>query len=223
MKGLKDLSHVFLFSKISLIIFTALIFLILSTGCEMLVPEPSGAKIDVADASETKSIGPLQDQSTTTLAEESDATEEIVEEETLVERKMEIKAYYCDEMAEYVIGETRIIIGTTKEDFILASFQEIIKDPSAEDLYNIMPVGTQIIGAHYADGTATINLSREFVDNKGSELVDTLVLACIVNTLTEIEGIEGVSFEIEGEKLSLYGSHDLSIPIRRNYSLIKGT
>ncbi len=219
MKGLKNLSPFSSFYRFPIVIFTILIFLAVFTGCDMLAPEADLNKIDIADASETKGIAPVED---TAAKEEITVAEEVNEEEPLVEREITIHAYYSDEMAESVVGEPRVIIGTVQTDFILAAFKEIIKDPASTDLYNLMPQGTQIISAEDRDGVALINLSKEFVDNKGSQLADTILLACIVNTLTELEGVDGVLFEIEGEKLSVYGNHDLSTPIRRNYSMIKG-
>ncbi len=220
MKGLKNISQISSFYKFSIIVFTAVFFLAVLPGCDMLAPEAGQNKIDIADASEPKGIAPAEE--TTPIEQETTDTQETIQEEQLVEREITVKAYYSDEMAESVIGEDRAIIGTTNDDFIFAAFQEIIKEPIDPGLYNLMPEGTQIISAAYNEGIAVINLSSEFVDNKGSQLADTLLLACIVNTLTEIENIDGVLFEIEGEKLSVYGNHDTSVPMRRNYSLIKG-
>ncbi len=210
MKGLKKIGLISSFYKVSILIFTIIVLLAVFAGCDMLAPKAGVKKIDVADASIPKAIAVAED--TAAIDKEAAATEETMKEQEPVEREMKIKAYYSDEMAESVVDEPRSITGTTNDDFIFEAFKQIIKDPSGPDLYDLMPQGTRIIGSEYIEGIAVINLSSEFVDNKGSEIADTLVPACIVNTLTEIEG----------KRLSVYGPHDLSVPIRRNYSLIKG-
>lgn len=159
--------------------------------------------------------------------EEEGVVSEDVNENTKVIEKLEvstitIKAYYVDEQAQYLIGEERKISGKTKEELIVAAFNELLKGPQSENVYNLIPEGTKIIGAECVDNYAVLNLSQEFIENKEEDgLVDFLVLNCISATITEISGVKGVLFETEGEKIDVYGTLDVSTPVKRNEELLK--
>ena len=142
--------------------------------------------------------------------------------EKLVATNISINVYYVDEQAQYLVGESRNISGIYKEDFIISAFNELIKDPVQKNIYNVIPEGTKIIGAEYKDNYATLNLSQEFIRSEdGDGLVDVLIVNCIAATITEIPDVDGVLFKVNGEKISLYGSLDVSNPIGKNYELIK--
>ena len=138
------------------------------------------------------------------------------------ETNLTINVYYVDEQAEHLVGEERVITGSCKEDFIVDAFNEELKSPSQTNLYNPIPKGTKIITAKYEDGYAILNLSEEFIENKGDDgLLDFLIVNCIAATITEIPDIKGVLFEINGKRINIYGSLDVEIPVKRNEDLIK--
>jgi spore germination protein GerM len=157
--------------------------------------------------------------------EQKETEEEVIlseeEYEELSEQILLINVYYVDAQAEFLVAEEREVQGTYKEDFIIEAFKELLKDPGSDDNYNLIPDGTSIISAVYIDGNAILNLSQDFLANKGPDgAVDRLVINCIASTMTEIPDIEGVLFNIEGKKLDLYGSMDVKKPILRDESII---
>jgi spore germination protein GerM len=147
------------------------------------------------------------------------------ESETTAEpewRKIKIKIYFADEQAQFLIGEERELTGKYTEDFIIAVFNELLEGPVSSNLYNLIPEGTAILSSEYLDGYAYLNLSREFVDNRvGNSLVDFLVINSIASSMIEIEGIEGVVFKVDSEKIDIYGEIDIKNPATRNESIIK--
>ena len=160
-----------------------------------------------------------QNETTETSSSETSATETTAKP---VETDIKIKVYYVDDQAQYLVGEERTIRGIYKEDFINAAFNELRKKPSADNIYNLLPEGTKILSAEYIDGYAYLNLSKEFIANKSEDsIVDYLVINCIADTITEISDIDGVIFEVELEKLNVYGSLDIKSPVKRNEDIIK--
>lgn len=159
------------------------------------------------------------DETTETAKESSD--EQTAETEPQW-TSLNIKVYYVDEQAQFLVGEERKVEGKYKEDFILAAFNELLKGPESKEIYNLLPIGTKILSVEFLDNYAFLNLSEEFVDNKAQDsLVDYLVISSIANTITEIPGVEGVLFKVEMENLSVYGELDLNNPWMRNEKLIK--
>ena len=72
------------------------------------------------------------------------------------------------------------------------------------------------------DGTAVLDFDGAIQrDHPGGSAGELITVYAIVNTLTEIEGIERVMFLIEGRTVeSLAGHMDLRWPIERDESFI---
>ena len=78
-------------------------------------------------------------------------------------------------------------------------------------------VTTKLLDAKAYDGVAEIDLSSEFLENSlDSRILDEYIIYSIVNTVTEIQDINGVIFFIEGKRIKMYGTIDLSIPLIRD-------
>lgn len=138
------------------------------------------------------------------------------------ETSIDIKAYYIDEQAEFLIGEDRTISGKSTTDFIEAAFNELLRDPVQGNLYNLIPEGTGLINVEFVDNYAFLNLTPQFVENKVDDsLADYLVINCISATMTEIPDVRGVIFKVDWEKIDVYGTLDIKNPATRNQDLIK--
>ena len=93
----------------------------------------------------------------------------------------------------------------------LAALQALIDGPLPhEDLHQSVPATTRIIGLSVFDGLATVNFSRELMQdfNGGSQLEAHLIHA-VVNTLTEFPEIDRVEILIDGKKVDSIGGHIL--------------
>ncbi|MCD4669772.1 MAG: GerMN domain-containing protein [Actinomycetia bacterium] len=204
----------------------ATFFMLAIVGCEELLspsdqekigPEEEAASIESENSNSTEEESSEEE---TIESEEQDEQNEDLEEPE--EYSISINIYYVDEQAQFLIGEERLIIGTYKEDFIEKAFKELSKEPTTENIFNIIPLGTEIINLEFVDNIAFLNLTSDFVDNKWEDgLIDVLVINCIAATITEIPDVEAILIKIENKKLDKYGSLDISIPIRKNTDLIK--
>ena len=73
-----------------------------------------------------------------------------------------------------------------------------------------IPQGTVALGGAVDDRVATVNLSGEFDDGGGSFSMFAR-LAQVVYTLTRLEGVDSVIFEIEGEPMTVFSSEGIEI------------
>lgn len=93
----------------------------------------------------------------------------------------------------YLVREVHAVSNT--EQVAEAALQELINDEKS-----ILPAGTKVLGINIDKGLATVNFSKEVLNNfnVGSE-GEALGIQSIVNTLTEFPNIEKVAFQVEGK------------------------
>ncbi len=211
----KRIVHVFF-------IIILLFFLIFMTlGCDVIksIAEQSSENPQEEITSiESENIdGPIEESNDINPEEVTEEKElEQVEEEiqTPEEYSIDINVYYIDEQAEFIVGEQRIITGIYTTDFIEAAFNELLKEPTTENIFSIIPMGTEILSSEFVDKIAFLNLNSDFVDNKWENgLIDNLVINSIASTMLEIPEVDGVLFNVDGDKLNNYGSLDISNPV----------
>jgi spore germination protein GerM len=132
--------------------------------------------------------------------------------------KININFYFCNlgEDSKF-ISEKRTINAGDPKTAVTNAMKELLKGPSKTYHFPVIPSGTKLLGVEIYENLAKINLSQEFLNNSlTSGILDEYVVYTIVNTVTEIPGVEGVIFLIDGKIIKLYGGVDLSIPAIRN-------
>jgi len=152
----------------------------------------------------------------------------------------ELKRYETDEQGHLLEGETKTVtlyfanaganglvaesreIYVFKHDPIEAEvFYELAKGPVTQGLYPTIPEGTRILSVETEDGICKLNLSEEFIDNAvGGSAGELVTVYSIVNTLTELPGIEKVQFLIDGKVREAYIHLEFSEPFERNEKAI---
>ncbi len=137
------------------------------------------------------------------------------------EEMVEVKLYFSDSQAMYLVLEKRKIPQTPS--LARQAVIELIKGPENSDLYPTIPEGTQVNELYIAGDIAYIDLSEEiFKNHPGGSSGELMTVYSIVNTLTEISQIKGVQILVEGnEKKSLIGHIDISMPLLRDEDWIK--
>jgi germination protein M len=92
-----------------------------------------------------------------------------------------------------------------------AAMQALLDGPNDNELgarpamYTNIPDGTRFLGLTIANGTATVNLSKEFESGGGSASALGR-LAQVVYTLTQFPTIKSVSFQIDGVPKTVFGA-----------------
>jgi len=138
-----------------------------------------------------------------------------------VEKKV-ITLYYSNSNADKVVADKREVEISKDTQIERLVFEELQKGPKNEGLVATIPKGTRLLSVSTENGICTLNLSKEFVDNHpGGTAGETMTLFSIVNTMTELPGIEKVQFLIEGQKQDAYIHVAFSEPFKRNNSIIQ--
>jgi spore germination protein GerM len=113
--------------------------------------------------------------------------------------------------------EERLINAGSPQVAVENTVNELLKGPSKSFHYPVIPPGTKLLGVQIYENLAKIDLSQEFLENSlESGILDDYVIYTIVDTVTQIPGVEGVIFLIDGKRIKLYGSVDISIPAIKN-------
>jgi germination protein M len=133
-----------------------------------------------------------------------------------------LSIYFSNSNADKVVLEKREVCVTAGQPLEKVVFEELIKGPVNKELNPAIPKGTKLISAKTKDGICTLNLSREFVDNHpGGSAGESMTINSIVNSLTELTGVNKVQFLIEGEKIEVYIHVMFSEPFSRNEAIIQ--
>jgi spore germination protein GerM len=131
---------------------------------------------------------------------------------------LNIKIYFAalGQDETFVFEERRINAGSPQVA-VENTVQELLKGPSKSFHYPVIPPGTKLLGVQIYENLAKIDFSQEFLENSlDSGILDDYVIYTIVDTVTQIPGVEGVIFLIDGKRIKLYGSVDTSIPLIKN-------
>ncbi len=133
-----------------------------------------------------------------------------------------VTIYFGNSNADAVIPEKRQVTVNAGEPLEAVIFRELQEGPETKGLFEIIPRGTKLLDISTSDGTCTLNLSKEFVDNhNGGTAGESMTINSIVNSLTEIPQIKKVKFLIEGDVREAYIHSVFSEPFERNASIIK--
>lgn len=136
--------------------------------------------------------------------------------------KVKVTLYFANAEGDYLIPETRTITEIT--GVARATVEELIKGPKANrDLVPTLPAGTKLRDIDIHDGLATVDFSRELVDNHGGgSSGELLTVYSVVEALSQFPTVEKVQFLVEGQKVETLAGHmDLAEPVERNIDVIK--
>lgn len=123
--------------------------------------------------------------------------------------------YFSDQDATELRAERRNVPHTN--DPARTAMEELLAGARTPGLVSLIPAGTKLKSFSVQQGIAYVDLSGDILNtpNRGSTS-ENLIIASIVNTLTEFPNIEKVQLLIEGkEQETLYGHMDLSQPFTR--------
>jgi len=135
-------------------------------------------------------------------------------------QEKEVTLYYANEKYAQTGDESQAEVLPVKkkityspELLYAAILNELKNEPNVEGLKTKIPSDAKLIGVEVKDGIAYVNYEGGFM---GGSLTETLMIDQIVYTFTEIEGIKGVQFLLDGNKAeTLMGHADITKPFYR--------
>lgn len=113
-------------------------------------------------------------------------------------KKLSLNLYFANKDNSAVPHEKREV--TIKDGAIMrAAIEALIAGPVSKNLRKTIPDGTKILGLKRQGNVAVVDFSKEF--KKVNDVAEIVERASVVNTLTEIPGIEKVKILVEGKDL----------------------
>lgn len=132
--------------------------------------------------------------------------------------------FYYDDAEDSAINKGEIILYLPNEHGNrlrkVTAYVTISSDESASEAvmkqliaYNVLPSGTEIRSISVMNGTATLDLSGEFLTGDVTA-GDRIVIYSIVNSLTSLQNVRGVLFLVNGKSIdNFHDVVDTSIPL----------
>lgn len=149
--------------------------------------------------------------------------EEPIEQVAISKQTASINVYF-PRLPDFNLTNEKIDLENNmlNEEKIKVIIDRLSKGSEKANIIDVIPNGSRLNNVYVEEKTAFVDFSKEFVDNHpGGSLGEYNTIYSIVNSITELDGIENVVFLIDGEKQETYKGHcQFDIPIYRDESLI---
>lgn len=131
--------------------------------------------------------------------------QEIQPQEEISDEQMRttlVTLYYQSKDTKELTPEGRMVdVKELLKDPYTTLVNLLIEGPKSEKLQSVIPEETKILGAELKGDIIYLNLSNEFIDkHEGSEDAEKTTIYSIVNTLTELNEVNGVKILINGQE-----------------------
>ncbi len=163
-------------------------------------------------------------------SEEELPVNEIQPEEEISDEQMRqtiATVYYQNKETKELTAEGRLVdVKTLFTDPYATLVNLLIAGPKNESLKSTIPVDTKILKIELKGDIVYIDFSSEFIDNhEGGLEAENATVYSIVNTLTELNEVNGVKILINGKENQTFKDKIISLkdPFSRNESLIKSS
>ncbi len=133
---------------------------------------------------------------------------------------MRITVYHATKDAMNLVPEIHVV---DKNDNPAQTAMELLAaEPIDKSLMRVMPVSAKLLSLKIDKGVAYANFNSNLRRFGGGSANEILLVAGIVNTLTEFPEIKAVQILIEGKKVESLGGHlDITEPLSRSAEIIK--
>lgn len=116
------------------------------------------------------------------------------------ERQTMISLYYTNVETNTLMPEARVIDAKNLLENPYKTLTEYLMEvPKNEKLKSSIAEGTKINNAERKGDIVTLDLSKEFIENKNADEIN-LAIFSIANTLTELNEVNSVKILIDGEE-----------------------
>lgn len=134
-----------------------------------------------------------------------------------IEKKVDnlkVKVYFSNQDATKLVAEEREI---SSEDKYTAAIQELIKGTTHEHVVALIPKSTVLRSVKVVDGIAYVDFDDSIVQKfNGGSGAEIILVASIVDTLTEFPEIKKVQILLNGSTMETITGHlDTSKPFER--------
>jgi germination protein M len=129
----------------------------------------------------------------------------VTDDLSLIPVEMQAVLYFSDGDVGYVVPEIKNIIIRENEAIEQYIIEELIKGPSEEEYERILAPETDLISISKENGICYVNFSADFEKGfEGDFARELQTLYSVTNSLCSVEGVDGVQYLVEGERI--YGN-----------------
>lgn len=127
--------------------------------------------------------------------------------------------YFGAPEGDHLLPEFKQGIGTIDERLLA-----LLEGPQHDNHIQVLPQDVKVLGYRVQGDTLYVNFSEELiVKHPGGSTGEIMTVYSIVNSLVDLPGVEQVQILVENKAiLTLVGHLDLSKPLKKDYSLLKG-
>ncbi len=132
------------------------------------------------------------------------------------EYQTELELWFPAKDGTCLLSERRQLTIAQNKPLAEYAVEELLRGPQRSDASTAAPTGVELRGIKVSNGCCTVDLSREYYQNRPNDPgTERLMLYALVNTLTELPGIESVLLSVEGQRLNAYTYIRLDEPLTR--------
>lgn len=125
--------------------------------------------------------------------------------------RTDLTLYYTDDDRRYLIGQNLSINLAGQSDIVAYLIEQLQTAPTGLGLVSPLPKNTKLLGSTIENGVCTLDFSSEFETNAFSDsYAQRTTLLSLVNTLTQLENIDRVEFQLDGTLLARYRQINIS-------------
>ena len=129
--------------------------------------------------------------------------------------------YFSNKEGTGLVKETRTVHYSTNISMEKLIMEQLIEGPKKSSSMATVPSGTKLITVSMVDGVCYVNLSDSF-KSQNAEVNEEIVLYSIVNSLTELQGVQKVQISINGSNAGkVRYTYDLSKMYERNMNYVQ--
>ncbi len=132
------------------------------------------------------------------------------------EYQTELELWFPAKDGTCLLAERRQLTIAQNKPLAEYAVEELLRGPQRSDAAAAAPAGTVLRGITVSGGRCTVDFSEDYYRNRPTDPgKERLMLYALVNTLTELPGIESVRLSAEGELLDAYTYIRLDQPLTR--------
>lgn len=133
-----------------------------------------------------------------------------------------VTLYFANSNATALKRETRRVATQDSLSMEKTIITELLKGPSSQELLAVIPQETKLLNLETNNGVCFVNFSADFVTKfTGGTNTGMLIVYSIVNSLTELDGVDSVQILIEGKTGAEFGDFVFDEPIERNKNIVQ--
>ncbi len=135
--------------------------------------------------------------------------------------KTTLTLYFADSDGTGLVKEERVVRYSSNIALEKLVVEQLIDGPTTSGLQQTIPSGTELITITVADDICYVDLDERF-KNQDYTITEPVVLYSIVNSLTELQGIDKVQLSINGDtKGKCRFNYDLSTLYEANHDYVE--